>query len=130
MNDGKPVARVIADMEEALYAGLTSSDAAALADVMSDELVYVHSSGIAETKAENLAGQRSGLYVRGPIARRGTRIRIFGDVAVTSAVIDMVDLAHGPRNTLHLQETLVWRKETSGWRLLLRQATRLPADPC
>jgi len=127
MSDNKPATQIIAELEEALYTGLTNSDADALGKIMSEELVYVHSQGIAETKFENLTGQRSGLYVHGPIAQRGGRTKIFGDVAVTSGVIDMVDLAHGPKITLHLQETLVWTKEADGWRLLLRHATRAPA---
>jgi hypothetical protein len=41
-------------------------------------------------------------------------------------MIDMVDTAHGAPYTIRLQETLVWVKEAGTWRLLVRQATRLP----
>jgi hypothetical protein len=45
-------------------------------------------------------------------------------MAVTLGMIDMVDLAHGPAHTLHLEQTLIWINEEGTWRLLLRQATR------
>jgi hypothetical protein len=60
-------AKLIAEREQALYAGLTASDADALGGVFSDDVTYIHSTSIAETKAENLAGQRSGLHRHGPI---------------------------------------------------------------
>jgi hypothetical protein len=36
--------------------------------------------------------------------------------------------AHGSaKNMIRLQHVLIWRQEAGTWRLLLRQATRLPA---
>jgi ketosteroid isomerase-like protein len=119
-------ANIIAEREQALYAALTASDADALGDIFSDDVTYIHSPGIAETKAENLTGQRSGLYKHGPITTVERRTRVFGDVAVTCDVIDMVDTAHGAPYTFRLRETLVWIKEAGTWRLLVRHATRLP----
>jgi hypothetical protein len=43
MSEEKLVTQVIAELEDALYARLTASDADALAKVMSDHLVYIHS---------------------------------------------------------------------------------------
>lgn len=119
-------ASIIAEREKALYAGLTASDAAALADIFSDDVTYIHSTSIAETKEENLAGQRNGVHRHGAITPLNTRTRIFGNVAVTRGMIDMVDTAHGAPYTIRLQETLVWIKEGDTWRLLVRQATKLP----
>jgi ketosteroid isomerase-like protein len=119
-------AKIIAGREQALYAGLTASDADALDDVFSDDVTYIHSPGIAETKQENLIGQRSGLYKHGPITAVEKRTRIFGEVAVTTGLIDMVDTAHGAPYTMRLRETLVWIKQGGTWRLLVRHATRLP----
>jgi ketosteroid isomerase-like protein len=119
-------AKRIAEREQALYAGLTASDADALAEVFSDDLTYIHSTSVAETKAENLAGQRHGVHKHGRITPLDKRTRVFGDVAVTRGMIDMVDTAHGAPYTIRLQETLVWVKEAGTWRLLVRQATRLP----
>ncbi len=119
-------AKIIAEREKALYAALSTSDADALADIMSDDVTYVHSTGIAETKQENLAGQRSGVHKHGPITRLHGKTQISGDLALTRGVIDMVDTAHGTPFTLRLCESLVWLREAGTWRLLLRHPTRLP----
>ena len=122
----KNVEKIIAERENQLYAALTASDYKALGDIFSDDVTYIHSTAIAETKAENLAGQRTGVHKHGPIAPLNKRTRVFGDIAVTRGVIDMVDTAHITPFTIRLQETLVWIKEGDIWRLLVRQATRLP----
>lgn len=117
---------IIVDREKALYAALTASDADALADILSDDVTYIHSTSIAENKAEQLAGQRHGVHKHGAITTVERRCRVFGEVAVTRGMIDMVDTAHGAPFTMRLRETLVWVKEGDTWRLLVRQATKLP----
>jgi ketosteroid isomerase-like protein len=118
--------RIIAEREKELYAALTASDADALSDILSDDVTYIHSTSIAENKEEQLAGQRHGVHKHGPITTVKSRTRMFGNVAVSRGVIDMVDTAHGQPFTMRLRETLVWVKEDGVWRLLVRQATKLP----
>jgi 4-hydroxy-4-methyl-2-oxoglutarate aldolase len=121
-----PQLQLIAEREEALYAALATNDAAAFDDLFSDDVTYVHSTSIAETKAENIAGQRHGVHRHGPTTTVNRRTRILGDVAVTHGVIDMIDTAHGDPFSIRLRQTLVWVREDGVWRLLVRQATRIP----
>ncbi len=116
--------KILEEREKRLYEGLTASSAEILDDVMSEDIVYIHSQGIADTKQDNLIGQQSGLFKHGPITRRNGYTTIYGDMAVTTGMTDMIDLAHGPATTLHLEQTLIWINEDGTWRLLLRQATR------
>lgn len=112
-------------LERRLYDGLETSDAEILSDVFSQELVYVHSEGIAETRQENLAGQRSRFFWHGPVERVGGETVLYGsDLATTVGPIEMVDHGHGPTHTLHLHQTLVWANEGGTWRLILRLATK------
>ncbi len=118
---------VIAQIEEreiALYEALARSDADLLGEIFSDDLVYIHSEGVADTKDENLIGQRDGFFKHGRVRRINGHTSVFGDMAVTVGAIEMIDLGHGPANDLHLEQSLVWVKENAVWRLLLRQATK------
>jgi len=126
MIDNVAELKVIAAREDALHAAITASDCNALEDIMSDDITYIHSTGIAETKAENIAGQRHGVHKHGAIDTVSKNTQVSGDLAVTHGIIDMVDIAHGAPYTLRLLETLVWIKESGKWRLLIRQATRQP----
>jgi ketosteroid isomerase-like protein len=120
--------QTITERENQLYEAMLAFDYQALDDILSDEVSYVHSTGVVETKAAYFAGLRQGLYEYGAITIRSGHTRTFEDVAITRGIMEMLVGANGSaKNTIRLQHVLVWRREAGTWRLLLRQATRLPA---
>ena len=122
-----PDTQVIADRENELYRAMLAFDYPALDRILSDEVSYIHSTGVVETKAEYFTGMRRGLYEYGAIEISSSRTRMFDGVAVTSGVMAMLVGANGSaKGTIRLQHVLIWRQEAGTWRLLLRQATRLP----
>ena len=113
--------------EDALYAAMIALDYAALGDLLSDDLSYVHSTGVVESKSAYLAALRRGLYEYAAITRRDGDTLGFATCAVTRGVIDMLVGATGSvKATIRLQHVLVWVKQGATWRLTLRQATRMP----
>lgn len=120
--------QIIADREAELYRAMLAFDYNALDAILSDEVSYIHSTAVVETKSEYFAGMRRGLYEYGAIDIRSANTRMFGGIAMTTGVMDMLVGANGSaKGTIHLQHVLVWRLEAGTWRLLLRQATRIPA---
>jgi hypothetical protein len=119
--------QIIADCEAELYRAMLAFDYPALDGVLSDEVSYIHSTGVVETKAEYFAGMRDGLYEYGAIRILSARTQMFDGVAMTSGVMEMLVGAKGSeKSTIRLQHVLIWRLEAGTWRLLLRQATRIP----
>jgi hypothetical protein len=119
--------QIIADREIELYRAMLAFDYSALDEVLSDEVSYIHSTAVVETKAEYFAGMRGGLYEYGAIGILSARTQMFDGVAMTSGVMEMLVGANGSeKGTIRLQHVLVWRLEAGTWRLLLRQATRIP----
>jgi hypothetical protein len=119
--------QIIADRENDLYRAMLAFDYPALDRILSHEVSYIHSTGVVETKAEYVTGMRGGLYEYGAIEILGAQTRMFDGVAITTGVMEMLVGANGSaKNTIRLQHVLVWRQEAGTWRLLLRQATRLP----
>ena len=113
--------------EASLYRAMIAKDFPALEKILSADLVYIHSTGVAETKAEYLAGVGRGLYDYETITSRDVTIRGHGDVAVMHGLVDMsVSETGKPRDLIHLLFTLVWARQAGTWRLSLRQATRIP----
>jgi ketosteroid isomerase-like protein len=112
--------------EQALYRAMIDQDFTALDAILADDVVYIHSTAVAESKAEYLAGVRNGLYEYEAIASSGVTLRSVGDVAIQSGTVRMTVGERGqPRSPIILLFTLVWKREPPGWRLWQRHATRV-----
>ena len=110
-----------------LYRAMLAHDIAGLAALLTDDTVYVHSTGLAETKTEFLNGVRDGLYEYERVQPISEHISQSGDMA---AVYSVLDFQGGPKGQKHppvkLITTLVWRRQDDAWRMSVRQATRIP----
>ncbi len=114
--------------ERDLYRAMIAQDFAALERILSPDLVYVHSTAVAETKQEYLQGVAQGLYEYEDITTRETRVRVRGDVALIDGICDMrVGKGKQPKDLIHLLFVLVWVRDGDAWRLEHRHATRMPA---
>ncbi len=119
-------AQIVA-LEEALYRAQVAGSVADIAPLLSAELRYLHSTGVAETRDEYLAGVTGRLYEYGRIESRDVRMTVSEDLAIQDGVVAMTVSAHGaPKTLIHLLFCLVWRREGAQWKLLYRQATRIP----
>ncbi len=121
-------AAIVEAREDAFYAAQTASDVPALDDLLSDELQFFgHTTGLVDAKATYLANVASGRYAHGPIVPVDRHIRVAGDGAVSTGMVDMVAK---PRDAdpyaMRLQQVLFWVKEHGEWRIRVRQATRMP----
>ena len=113
--------------ERALYDAMIALDYAALKRILSPALVYIHSTGVAESKDRYLAALAEGLYEYETIASHDTRLRVEGNVAIQNGVVDMLVGASGQaKNLSHLLFVLIWVKQGDRWQLEFRQATRIP----
>jgi len=117
----------IAAAEQALYRAMIAQDFAALDAILADDVVYIHSTAVAETNDGYLAGVRAGLYEYGSIESDEVTLRSYGDVAVQTGKVRMlVGARDQPKAPINLLFTLLWKREPDGWLLWHRQATRIP----
>ncbi len=113
--------------ERALYEAMIAKDYAAFERILSPALVYVHSTAVAESKQEYLAGVAKGLYDYESIVTREARVRVHGEVGLVDGICDMRVGAKGrPGELIHLLFVLVWVRDGDVWRLEHRHATRIP----
>ncbi len=111
----------------ALYRAMLAHDLAALDDLLADDVVYVHSTGLAETKRQFLDGVRDGLYEYERVRPVSETIHASGDMASVYTTLDFMGGERGrPHPPVTLITTLVWVCQAGTWRMLLRQATRVP----
>ena len=121
-------AQQVLQAERDLYRAMIAPDFAALERILAPDLVYVHSTAVAETKQEYLQGVAKGLYEYEDITTRATHVRVRGDVALVDGICDMkVGKGKQPKDLIHLLFVLVWVRDGAVWRLEHRHATRILA---
>jgi hypothetical protein len=81
--------------ESALYRAMIAQDFATLRRLLADDLVYIHSTAVAETKDAYLTGVAQGLYDYATIDSRDVTIRIDGATAVQTGTVAMSVSARG-----------------------------------
>lgn len=102
--------------------GLLHKDGAALSRVLSDDLDYTHSQGKFETKADVIKSITSGATVVQRLEFSDTTVRVYGNMALVKA---RVDLWHSDKDIRHMNVLHVFVKGPPGWQMVARQATNL-----
>ena len=98
---------------------------AARAQVPSDDVVYVRSSGAVDTKAQYLRSLgASGPYALDSLVPGDLSVRVYGEAAVVTGRL-VVKLRAQPA-PYALRFTDVWERRSGRWQLVVFQATRLP----
>ena len=120
-------ARAIGRAERALYDAMIAEDYPALEKILAPDVVYIHSTAVAESRDEYFAGVRKGLYEYESVSSRNNRFRTHGNVVLQDGICDMVvgETGKGKR-LIHLMFLLVWVNDGGAWRLVHRHATRMP----
>ncbi|HMR17954.1 MAG TPA: nuclear transport factor 2 family protein [Sphingobacterium sp.] len=110
-----------------LIQGMLSADRNTLDGLASEKLSYGHSSGKIENKTEFVETIVSGASVFEEIKIDGQRIDIEQNTAVVRHTLSAKTNDPGKEPAeIRLGIVLVWVKAESGWKLLARQAFKLP----
>lgn len=111
---------------DALKKALAGADGAALKDLLAEQLVYVHSSGKVESKAEviGIVGGKKTVYRN--VAFDDVKVSMAGTGnAVARAVFSGEAETDGKVNPFKVGTMMVFARQDGKWRLLARQAYRL-----
>ena len=125
--DAKSQKEVMAAME-AYKQALIERDAAALSKILSDDLVYTHSSNAHQDKAAVLASLKGNTFAEA-IDFKDLKVRVYGNTAVVVGDIDFHNNTGGVVSIAKLNVLHVLVKGPRGWQLVARQAVRYPDTP-
>lgn len=104
--------------DEARRAALNANDADALAPLLSEELVYIHSNGLVDDKAAYVDRVRAGPGRYGNVTVKGFRVRRDGATAICDGEVNFEHgLAGREPMRIHAHFLSVWKLEGSTWRL-------------
>jgi ketosteroid isomerase-like protein len=111
---------------ETLRKAMIDGDKAGLQGITADQLSYGHSSGKVEDKAtfvDNIASGKSDFVT---IDLTNQTIAVAGDAAIVRHTLSATTNDGGTPGSVKLNILLVWQKQKGQWKLLARQAVKVP----
>ncbi|QQX86621.1 nuclear transport factor 2 family protein [Cupriavidus necator] len=103
--------------DEQRVVALISGDRTALEGILSDELVYVHSSGREETKELYINRILEGMYDYRSFVTTRRELRVQGDLVLDNGDADIDIVVNGTMREIASRFLMVWRNEEGNWRL-------------
>jgi len=113
--------------EQDRHAAQMKGDVAAMQRLIGDDLVYIHSSTLQDTKASFIESIRSGNVKYRTMKRGDVKVRTYGCIAIVSGGASFEVTVKGEDRTLKLLFHAVYAKRTAGIQFVSWQATKLPA---
>ena len=111
--------------EKAWIGAVTKQDAATLEKTLAAQLIYAHSTGIIEDKAQYLARLKSGAQRYATIEQENLTIRVYGNSAVAHSKVRMTGKSDKRDFDDRLMMIHFWVKQGGSWQLVAHQTTRL-----
>jgi len=111
---------------EKFKTGIIDADRAVLEDIFADKLVYGHSGGKVQNKAEcidEIVSLQPNDYLT--IDMTDQTITISGETAIVRHIYSSEFTSNGIPGSLRIGNVLVWQKQDGKWKLLARQAYKL-----
>jgi hypothetical protein len=123
--DGAITADEALKAEDSRYAAQTKSDFDALERLYGDDLVYVHSTAVTDSKASYIERQRSGLHYR-VMEPSDVKVRVFSCIAIITGRGDYEVTQNGQDSSPHLLFTAVWAKRGPNVQFVSWESTPIP----
>lgn len=116
----------VAQAVEQFKTGIINADRDILENIFADKLVYGHSNGKVQNKAEcieEIVSLQPNDYLT--ITLSDQTIVISGETAVVRHIYSSDFLSKGVKGSLRIGNVLIWQKQEGKWKLLARQAYKL-----
>lgn len=102
-------------------------DMATLKEILGEDLIYVHSSGMAESRDLYLSRVAEGFYVYRGFEVLARQFRFFGDTVLVNADIKIDVVARGNPKLLMSRVCQAWTRRDGRWQLVTWHSTLMPA---
>ena len=110
--------------EDARFKAQMSGDGAAMKKLFGDDLVYIHSSTVVDTKQTFIESITSGNVKYRSMHRGESTVRTYGGVAIVSGSAKFEVTVKGENRTLDLLYHAIWAKRIAGAQFISWQATK------
>jgi len=112
--------------DKAWATAITKQDFAALERLLSDDLNYIHSTGVIDTKRSYIDSMKTGNQKYISAVHVDPKVKIYGATAVLTSGLHVESTTKGVASSNKLRLIHVWVKQGGRWQLVAHQTSRLP----
>ena len=116
----------IVDLDRKRMSAMAQKDVTTLKALLSDELVYTHSSARLDTKQSLIGAMESGSTVYTAVEPSDVKAQDLGDAVVLTGSCRISVMSNGRPNTFGVRFTDVYANKGGQWQMVAWQSTRLP----
>ena len=118
--------QMIIDLDKKRMSAMAQKDIATLNEVISDDLIYTHSSARLDTKQSLIGNMESGSTVYTSVVPSDVKAQDLGDTVVLTGSCRISVNSGGRANSFGVRFTDVYAKKGGRWQMVTWQSTRLP----
>lgn len=117
---------MIIELDKKRMNAMGQKDVAALNELLSDDLIYTHSSARQDTKQSLIGAMESGKTVYTSVVPSEVKAQDCGDAVVLTGVARISVVSGGKPNSFGVRFTDVYANKGGRWQMVTWQSTRLP----
>ena len=118
--------QMIIDLDKKRMTAMAEKDIRTLNDLISDELIYTHSSARLDTKQSLIGNMESGSTVYTSVVPSNVKAQDLGDTVVLTGECKISVNANGRPNSFGVRFTDVYANKGGKWQMVTWQSTKLP----
>ena len=119
------VQKKLASLEQQRFEAMTTKNTSFLGEILSEDLTYIHSNGLFETKTDHIANIRSGLLVYKSMQPEDRQIKVYRKSAVITGLIKVTGVLKEKEFNIRLRYTDVYVKKKGKWQLVAWQSVKV-----
>jgi ketosteroid isomerase-like protein len=116
----------VIDLDKQRMDAMAKKDLAALNKLISDDLVYTHSTARLDTKQSLIGNMESGSTVYTSVVPSDVKAQDLGDTVVLTGSCRISVMSQGRPNSFGVRFTDVWANKGGQWQMVAWQSTRTP----
>jgi Domain of unknown function (DUF4440) len=119
-------AQMVIELDKKRMTATAQQDVAALRELLSDDLVYTHSSARLDTKQSLIDAMVSGKTVYTAVVPSEVKAQDCGDAVVLTGIARISVVSNGKPNSFGVRFTDVYANKGGKWQMVTWQSTKLP----
>jgi len=118
--------QMVIDLDKKRMTAMAQKDITTLNRVLSDDLIYTHSSARLDTKQSLIGNMESGSAVYTAVEPSDVKAQDLGDTVVLTGSCRISVMSQGRPNSFSVRFTDVYANKGGKWQMVAWQSTRLP----